>query len=99
MRASLYVAGFNLYHAIDDLRDDRLKWLSLRELGQTIIRRKTETLKHVVYFSAYAHFRSTRDPSVVARHRQYVRALESTGVDVVLGNFKHKPRECQTCHD
>jgi hypothetical protein len=96
LRAALYVDGFNLYHAIDDLNDDRLKWLSLHDLGQTIIRRKTETLGAILYFSAYAHFRSARDPSVVARHRRYVAALESTGVEVLLGNFKRKEREPHT---
>jgi uncharacterized LabA/DUF88 family protein len=98
LRAALYVDGFNLYHALDDLRDHRLKWLSLHALGQTIIRRKTETLDKVVYFSAYAHFRSVRDPSVVARHRDYIAALQSTGVEIVLGNFKRKPRVCLNCH-
>ncbi len=98
LRAALYVDGFNLYHAIDDLKEDRLKWLSLYQLGQTIIRRKTETLTKVVYFSAYAHHRSAKDPSIVARHRQYVAALESTGVEVVLGNFKRKQKHCYACN-
>lgn len=97
MRASLYVDGFNLYHAIDDLKDDRLKWLSLRDLGTTIIRRRTETLVQVTYFSALAHFRSAIDPSVVARHRTYLSALEATSVSVVLGNFKNKPRMYRAC--
>jgi hypothetical protein len=96
LRAALYVDGFNLYHAIDDLRDNRLKWLSLYQLGQTIIRRRTETLTQVVYFSAYAHYRSARDPSVVARHRQYVAALNSTGVEVVLGNSCSLPAHAES---
>jgi hypothetical protein len=28
-RASFYVDGFNLYHAIDDLGDNTLKWLNV----------------------------------------------------------------------
>ena len=51
----------------------------------------------MVYFSAYAHFRTVRDPSIVSRHREYVAALRSTGVEVVLGNFKRKPRQCLNC--
>lgn len=98
LRTALYVDGFNLYHAIDGLKDDRLKWLSLFDLGQTIIHRKTESLETVVYFSAYAHFRSTTDPTVVGRHRAYVAALQATGVEVVLGNFKRKPRKCFKCN-
>ena len=97
MRAILYVDGFNLYHAIDDLKDDRLKWLSLRSLAERIIQKKSETLAGVVYFSAYAHFRTPKDPSVVQRHRHYVAALQSTNVEIIMGNFKTKPKQCRKC--
>ena len=97
MRAILYVDGFNLYHAIDELNDHRLKWLSLKDLGQTIIPKRSQALVKVIYFSAFAHYRSAKDPTIVARHERYVAALESTGVEIVLGNFKAKPRKCHTC--
>jgi uncharacterized LabA/DUF88 family protein len=98
LRAALYVDGFNVYHAVEALNDDRLKWLSLRDLGNTIIRRQTERLVQAVYFSAYAHHRSQRDPTIVQRHREYVAELEATGVEVVLGNFKSKPRRRFACN-
>lgn len=49
----VYVDGFNLYHAIDELRQDSLKWLCLRQLAESILR-PDENLKMVKYFSAYA---------------------------------------------
>lgn len=65
-RVIVYVDGFNLYHAIDDLKRPHLKWLDLRALAESLLR-KDETLKSVKYFSAYA----TWMPDRYARHRDY----------------------------
>ncbi|MEA2783580.1 MAG: hypothetical protein QOK29_5139 [Rhodospirillaceae bacterium] len=48
-----YIDGFNLYHAIDDLRKPYLKWLDLHALARSICG-NDETLVGVKYFSAYA---------------------------------------------
>ncbi len=69
-RVSVYVDGFNLYHALDELHDDSLKWLCLRRLSESIIR-GDEQLKSVKYFSAFA----TWMPDAMLRHRAYVEAL------------------------
>ena len=92
-RVIVYVDGFNLYHAVDNLTRPHLKWLDLRALAESLLR-KGEQLKGVKYFSAYATWK--RD--AFARHRAYVEALESRGVDVFLGQFKQKPRRCRQCH-
>ena len=97
MRAALFVDGFNLYHAIDDFRNNRLKWLSLWDLGVRIINRQSETLVKATYFSAYANHLQASHPDVVQRHKDYVAALEATGVEVVLGTFKRKPASCRSC--
>ena len=89
----VYIDGFNLYHAIDDLGDPRLKWLNLWSLSESLLR-NGETLRAVKYFSAY----QTRKASAYAKHRTYVRALEHVGVTVQMGNFKFKPTECLRCH-
>jgi hypothetical protein len=36
-RATFYIDGFNLYHAIDGLRDNRLKWLDLWSLCHSFL--------------------------------------------------------------
>lgn len=97
MRAALFVDGFNLYHAIDDFGDNRLKWLSLWDLGVRIINRQSETLVKATYFSAFANHLQASRPDVVHRHKVYVTALESTGVETVLGTFKRKPATCRSC--
>jgi uncharacterized LabA/DUF88 family protein len=92
-RVVVYVDGFNLHHAIDNLRRPYLKWLDLRVLAESLLR-EAEQLKAVKYFSAYA----TWKPDAFARHRTYVGALQMRGVEVLLGQFKQKPRRCRQCH-
>ena len=92
-RVIVYVDGFNLYHAIDGLRQPHLKWVNLHALGQELLR-KNETLVVVKYFSAYA----TWKPAQYARHRQYTKALEHAGVSVNMSKFKKKDRTCLRCN-
>ena len=93
-RVFAYVDGFNLYHAINELGDPSLKWLDLWSLCEGICRQQRgEILERVYYFSAYA----TWLPGPYARHRAYVSALQHSGVDVVLGQFKRRDRRCTRC--
>ena len=91
-RTYVYVDGFNLYHAINDLRDDSLKWLCLRRLSENLIR-PDEELSKVKYFSAYA----TWMPDAYARHRAYISALQAEGVQFIQGQFKKKYLKCKVC--
>ncbi len=91
-RTNVYVDGFNLYHALDDLGDDSLKWLCLRRLSESIIGER-ETLNSVKYFSAYANW----IPEAAQRHRAYVDALKVEGVKFIPGQFKKKFLKCKSC--
>ncbi|MGR3521935.1 MAG: NYN domain-containing protein [Paracoccus sp. (in: a-proteobacteria)] len=91
-RTIVYIDGFNLYHAIDELKDDSLKWLCLRRLSESFLR-PDEELKQVKYFSAFA----TWLPDAYLRHRDYVLALKAEGVKFVEGKFKKKSLRCRTC--
>lgn len=91
-RVSVYIDGFNLYHAIDQLRTPHLKWLDLQSLAGSLVR-EHEQLSKVHYFSALATWRL----EAVARHRIYIAALRSTGVEVHLSQFKEKPGRCRRC--
>lgn len=92
-RVSCFIDGFNLYHAIHDLGRPELKWLDLRKLSGVFIRPRTQVLKDVFYFSAFAHWL----PDARKRHVAYVRALSSRGVIPVMGQFKRKNRACKQC--
>jgi uncharacterized LabA/DUF88 family protein len=93
-RVIAFIDGYNLYHAIDDAARHDLKWLNLWDLCDALIRNDRRAhLSEVFYFSAFA----TWKPEQYARHRQYVAALKSAGVKIILGNFKKKPRKCNRC--
>ncbi len=92
-RVYCFVDGFNLFHAIDDLRpkNNRLKWLDLAKLTEAFIMPSAEELKAVYYFSAYP----TWLPESHKIHKKYVKALQAVGVIPVMGRFKEKKRFCK----
>ncbi len=97
-RAIFYDDGFNLYHAIDDLQQPHLKWLSLRSLAEAVIRRRQEHVEAVLFFSATPSHLGESHPDKLLRHNTYIRALEATGVECHLGRFKIKRVHCHNCN-
>ncbi len=104
-RVVVFVDGFNLYHAIDDLDRNAttkrhtnakhyLTWLDILSLSKALIHPKNDELVGGYYFSAYAGW---INQDAQERHRDYVAALKSTGVIPVMGTFKKKPRNCPNC--
>jgi hypothetical protein len=89
----VYIDGFNLYHALLKVRDNRVKWLDLNALSHRLISPKTEKVQSIFYFSALAHWL----PDKMARHAIYVKALPARGVTCILGYFKSKDRRCNSC--
>ena len=93
-RVAAVVDGFNLYHGIASLPGaDRLKWLDLRGLLLQFAPRDQHVLVEIAYFSAF----TTWDPDKERRHRQYVLALEASGVQPFLNHFKRKDKRCSSC--
>lgn len=93
-RVSAFIDGFNLYHSIDDIGRNELKWLNLRSVLEVFIDSKIHRLGPIYYFSAYADWK----PGKQRRHEVYVRALRHIGVIPVMGNFKSRSMECRHCH-
>lgn len=91
-RVVAYIDGFNLYHAIDDLKKPHLKWVNLWGLCQDLLK-PGDTLVAVNYFSAYYTANQKRH----RRHERYVHALKAHGVTVHLGQFKRKSVYCKGC--
>ena len=89
MSVNFHIDGFNLYHSLDRLGDDRLKWLDHNKLAKTLLR-AGESLGHVHFFTAVV----TWDRVKQQRHTSYLKALRAVGVNVEESNFRKQPRRC-----
>ncbi|MBL0313897.1 MAG: NYN domain-containing protein [Holophagaceae bacterium] len=104
-RVVAFIDGYNFYHSVHELNPidpttkqrvrtkDHLKWVNLWTLVEAFLVKSKEELVGVYYFSAYATWR----PASYAKHRAFVAALKSVNVEVVMGQFKEKPRQCNNC--
>ena len=93
IRASFYIDGFNLYHAINDLNSSHLKWNSLWALASSLIPSRSEELVRVTFCTAFY----PNDSGKRARHQSYIRAQEHFGVDVIMGHYVHEDMDCRAC--
>lgn len=93
-RVVVFADRLNLYHAIANLRRRELEWVDLRTLSKVFLNSRFEKLTNVFYFSAYT---SHVAESVQNCQKAYIKALELTAVNPVLGHFKKKDRKCPAC--
>lgn len=92
-RVAVYVDGFNMYHALSDLKRPELKWLNLQRLADLLISRRSQQIVKVCYFSAAPeHFQNTASVDKLLRHRAYIAALESKGVEYIAGAFADRTK-------
>ena len=85
-RVAVYVDGFNLYHAISDLNDPKLKWLNLTALSKSLLK-PNETLVKCHYFTSIVDW----NPKKESHHHTYVAALLANGVTITYGHSRsHK---------
>jgi hypothetical protein len=91
-RAALYVDGFNLYHAIDDLDRPYLKWLDLSQLARVIAPR-SQVIRKVVWCTAFR----PQGRAQIARHQAYFDALKARGVTCMTGHFVVYADGCNAC--
>jgi uncharacterized LabA/DUF88 family protein len=94
------IDGFNLYHSIEDIEFSQgvcFKWLNLRSLCQSFMYLfgKEYDLYKIFYFTAIAYHYNDKEKE--QRHEDYIRCLESTGVEVIRGRFKEKTEYCPLC--
>ena len=86
MRTAIYVDGFNLYHAIKNIKNSNYKWLNLVELARQVLPPRCEVTK-LRYFTAMVN--GTFDRNAPERQRVYIKALKTLPeVKVHYGRFK-----------
>src|SRR5688500_4015795 len=88
-QVAMYVDGFNLYHAIDELERPELKWVNLYALAKSYLK-EHDALVSVRYFTAVV----TWDANTAARHREYLAGLAATGATIHQSNFSKVRRFC-----
>lgn len=89
----VYIDGFNLYHAIEKIGDNRLKWINYHTLAKSLLR-EGEVLAGVALFTAVWRF----DQAKQLRHKNFIAAQRHYGVIVHEGNFV-KPNKYCSAHD
>ncbi|MER9507869.1 NYN domain-containing protein [Mesorhizobium sp. M0579] len=94
LRAAVYIDGFNLYHAVDQLGEAHLKWVSYDALAKQIIRRD-EKLERVVWCTAV----NKQNLQKMLRWREFRKAQLGMGVICAEGHFVDEPRRCHSGHD
>lgn len=93
-RISFFIDGFNVYHSLIYKRKYvKYLWLDYYSLAQRYARKLKGSVADVFYFSALAYWNQEK----VQRHLLFIDALKSSGVKVVMGNFKKKERFCSNC--
>lgn len=94
IRTVFFIDGFNLYHALDYVPSYRkYKWLDFSKMAQAYIRRQTETVSEILFFTALATWNNDK----VKRHKILINAQENAGIQTIYGNFKKRPVHCRTC--
>ena len=92
-RIVFFIDGFNLYHAlISNPKYRKYKWLNYSKLAECFVHSKDQIVK-IFYFTSYA----TWDQAKMARHKRFIAALESTGIETVRGKFKIRDKRCRIC--
>jgi len=98
MRITFLVDGFNLYHSVVDASSDLklegkgTKWLNIYKLCESYLHLfgKEARLEKIFYFSALATHMQSESPQKVKKHNDYIKCLESTGLEKIMGSFKRK---------
>lgn len=104
-RTSFLIDGFNLYHSLKNasydlgLKAAGTKWLNIRSMCDSYLAPigNNAQIEELYYFSAFAIHRIASNPQVIARHRAYIKCLESTGVIVEMFRFKKRTIVCPKC--
>jgi hypothetical protein len=85
MKTSVYVDGFNLYYGA--VKNTPYKWLNIRRLCELAFPRNQ--IAEIHYCTAIVKD-APWDPKQSTRQQMFIRALETTGVEVHYGSFLSK---------
>jgi uncharacterized LabA/DUF88 family protein len=94
-RYCFYVDGFNVYYALQkNPAYHKYKWLNYRKLAESVVYAK-DTIAGIFYFTTFVRWH----PENVERHKKYISALRSVGVEIIHGRFLEKSIKCHKCQE
>lgn len=91
-RASLFVDGNALFHAIEDFNDPALKWLDLAKLASQVAGPDANVNRIVFAFTV-----TGEDRTKAQQERVYLRALASSGIECLVEDPVREYHECARC--
>jgi uncharacterized LabA/DUF88 family protein len=91
-RVIAYIDGSNLYFGLVDAGLKFCKWLDVKKLMHRFLDPNQELVAVKFFTSRLLH-----DVAKEARQDVYLRALASSGVDLIFGSYQTKTLECYTC--
>ncbi len=86
-KTSVFIDGYNLYHAIRELKKPHLKWINPKKVCSFFISDTSEAIGRVKFFTAPPIHKSTE---IQARYYNFINALKSYDIEIIEGNFKKK---------
>jgi len=81
-----------MYYSLNTRRFGKYKWLDYRKVTEAIVRPE-DKIVGISYFTTFVEWKAAS----VARHKEYIKALRSVGVDTVFGRFMQKKVRCHVC--
>ena len=93
LRGGVYVDGFNMYHALDDLKKPYFKWLNLRRLAENFAKGHAHQIDRLAFCTAFF----PGDFEKRKRHEAYNAAQEAHDVRIIMGHTTHEPMSCKEC--
>jgi uncharacterized LabA/DUF88 family protein len=91
-RLNVYIDGFNLYFGMVEAGFTDCKWLDIQSFANNI-KHVTHSIQAVKYFTS----RVSNNPEKQKRQSTYLDALNTTSVEIILGQFRNQLSNCRTC--
>ena len=102
-RVTFLVDGFNLHFSVrraqTTLGNRSLRWLDVKGLLESYLSvfGREARLEEIHFFTAVPDYLHRVDPHAILRHRNYLKALVSTGLRLHVASFKRKRVTCSRC--
>lgn len=87
-KVSVFVDGYNLYHAVDNLKKPYLKWVNIKSLSEEFAKKENgNEIIRIKFFTAPPIHKSAETQQ---RYNCFIKAQQSFDIEIIEGKFKRK---------